>query len=170
MNSEKFIGKLVDSDCDTNFCVAKGKRVLLIGVIQGEPTLRKGVTEETWENFGEHYDDNVTGFRFFDSSENRLYDVPKDFLKAFMSRNQVINARMHFSRPFIITMLDGGRVQDLPVLSATSLNVMRNDVFIIDRSIAKYPIVVNGLGKWAQIKDTKVIDLRTENIIRFYNL
>lgn len=170
MNSEKFIGKLTDSDGNTNFCAAQGKRVLLIGVLQGEPTLRSGVSEETWDNFGEHYDENITGYRFFDSSENRYYDVPASFTKSFSSRNQIINAKMHFSRPFIITMLDGGRVQDLPIINAKSLNVQENDVFIIDRSIPKHPIVVNGLGRWAQIKDRKLIDLRTENVVKFYNL
>lgn len=170
MNREKLMTKLTNADNDTNFCIARGKRVLLIGVILGKPILRDGVTEESWDKFGTHYDDNIVGFRFFDSSENRLYDVPRDFMRAFKNHNHIVNASIRCARPFVVSMMDGGRFEDLPCLAEGSLNVTKNDVFIVDRSIPKHPILVNGIGQWAQIKDKKLIELRSQGTVPFYNM
>lgn len=146
-----------------------GRRVLLIGTFFGEPTLRAGVDEVIGDTSGaQRFNENITGLRFFDSATLEVFDVARGSLKAFINRNHVINAKVKYTRPFTVTMMDGGRFCDLPALVSDG-TIAANDCFVVDGSFPKRPLVVDGRGWSRQLKRRTLVDYRQENVDKFYN-
>lgn len=144
-------------------------RVLLVGLFSTE-LLRPGVDVFNWDKFGEKYDTIFTAFRLFDIDDKLILDVPVSQMRTFLDKATCVNAIFRLHRPVIITMLDGGRFEDLPVLSTSSGNACKNDSFILSYNCGKYPLLVNPDGRYAYTKPKRVLQYKLEHQINFYNL
>ena len=144
-------------------------RVLLVGVYS-EELLRPGITDLNWDTYGEKFDTIFTCFRFFDIEDKLIYDIPIHALQGFLTKSVCLNAIFHTHRPFCVTMLDGGRFEDLPVLATASGNVTKNDSFVLSYLCGKYPLLVNADGRYGMMKPKRVIQHRLEHRCSFYNL
>lgn len=145
----------------------EGTPVLLIGVRYSDPRLRPGFTEDEFVA-GEKYDRDVLMCRFFMPHAKKIVDVPIEELKSFVARQNVTNARIKVSRPFMITMLDGGKFDDLPVIGISG-NAVTHDYVVVNREAPDKNLLITGDGEHLIVSDAELQEYKRDDRIKFYN-
>ena len=145
-----------------------GTELLLIGLQYSDLILRPGFTEDEVVA-GEKYDREVTMCRFFDIADKAVVDVERSELREFVAKQNIINARIKTTRPFIISMTDGGRVEDLPKLSKAG-NAVAQDWVVVYRISADENMLITGDGGYKTVNGQELQELKQDERMFFYNL
>lgn len=144
--------------------------MLLIAIMYGDPYLRPGVNADgSGMKCAETHKHDIEACRFLSTDSQEFIDVavgPE--LTKFCNKHKIVNARIKTSRPFTISMTDGGRLDDIPVISKSKAVVANNNVIIHKLGEDNY-LLVDGNGGYMTAKYDSMVALRSDPRVSFYN-